>query len=263
MLVVEVEGIIKILALRSNRKNFALLIKKSLKFWELETHHEEDLISSCEASNKFNYIIFAVTAAAVGYDGILLSCIVMLEVQFKLLNNKLGTLFVGRKHQTIDVDEDIRKCLDHHNYLLKFVDHSNKTYSLTLLVYLGNVILAMCVEFYTVSKQISPGITSKALLYIATILFQFFFFYCMPGQLLANESEITPNVVFSNNWEDISSPSVKCAIKLIIQRCQKPVSVLAGGIFPINLGSGLAEYSSETVCDIEIVESVKELNTVY
>nr|CAI5843586.1 unnamed protein product [Callosobruchus analis] len=203
-----------------------MLINKSLKFWDLEDY-EEELISSCEKSYKFvtamlyllpaaalgncfafnatalflgdevrflfpiykpsfipgfviylaqNYIIFGVTAATLSYDGILLSCIVMLEVQFKLLNNKLRTLFVGQEHHIINVDEDIRKCVDHHNYLLK----------------------------------ISSG------------------------------SEKTPNVVFSNNWEDISSPSVKCTIKLIIQRCQKPVSILAGGIFPINLGSGLA-----------------------
>ncbi|VEN35764.1 unnamed protein product [Callosobruchus maculatus] len=169
-----------------------------------------------------------------------------MEVQFKLLNEKLGTLFVGHKHHIIDVDKEIRKCVDHHNYLLKFVDHSNKTYSLTLLVYLGNVVFAMCVEFYTVSKQISSAVTSKALVYISTILFQFFFFYCMPAQLLANESELTPNVVFANNWEDLSSPSVKCAIKLIIQRCRKPVSVLAGGIFPINLESGLVTLKTIT-----------------
>ncbi|CAH1984295.1 unnamed protein product [Acanthoscelides obtectus] len=188
-----------------------------------------------------NYVLVLVVTAVVAHDGILITCIIMAQVQFKLINNKLAKLFVkNQQYRKNDFDKSIKECVDHHNYLLEFVSYTNRTFSSTLLAYLAIVILAMCVEFYTVSKQISLEATLKALIYISAVLFQLVCFNCMPGQLLTNETEKTSEVAFYSNWEEVSSPSVMCAVKMIIHRTQKPVFISAGGILSINMGTGMA-----------------------
>nr|CAI5847037.1 unnamed protein product [Callosobruchus analis] len=81
-------------------------------------------------------------------DVIVLNILTMTKLQFKILRYEFENIFYDDHGKNRDIRLKIKKCCDHHTFLLEFREMLNNTFSLLMLIYMGVIILILCIEMY-------------------------------------------------------------------------------------------------------------------
>ncbi|CAH2002728.1 unnamed protein product [Acanthoscelides obtectus] len=134
------------------------------------------------------------------------------------------------------------KCDDQLSFLLRFKTLINNTFSTVVLMYLGIVVLILCLEmYYTMTMDTFQEII-RAVVYAALMFFEFFICYCIPAQALIDESEKLVEGLYNSNWYEHmgSSASYGKAMTLLQGKSQMRVMFTIGGFLNLNMQTGLA-----------------------
>ncbi|XP_018561953.2 uncharacterized protein LOC108904055 [Anoplophora glabripennis] len=177
--------------------------------------------------------VFGVHGPIVGMDLFTLALFLLVKLQFDMLNQEIQRMFQNMKES--EINQRIKKIVDHHNFILDYVNRINNTLSEGMLLYVVNVLLAMCVEMYIASVQKSIMAAIKAIMYASTGVLQYCICYCLPAQAVTDEAELTSNYVYFNNWDNHPVSSVKVAQTMMLARAQQQTLILAGGFIKFDL----------------------------
>ncbi|KAJ8917578.1 hypothetical protein NQ315_000061 [Exocentrus adspersus] len=193
--------------------------------------------------------VYGVYLPVPGIDMFIVTTFILTKIQFKMLNEEIGRIFSeGSGPNIVDVNTRLKKCADHHVFLLDYVNRINTTFSTGMLGYVAIIVLSMCVEMYIVlSTQTSIVSFIKGAMYIANGLIQYILCYCIPAQAITDEADRTANYTYFNNWHEHLTPSMKTAQIMIISRAQKKTLILAGGFIKVDLEACLkvSRHTSE------------------
>nr|CAI5852660.1 unnamed protein product [Callosobruchus analis] len=95
---------------------------------------------------------FGLVSTEISMDVIIFSIVSLTALQFKLLQYEMENIFSldhKKEHPSRSVLSDkIRRCTNHHTFLLDFRTTLNSAFSGLLLVYMGVVVLILCIEMY-------------------------------------------------------------------------------------------------------------------
>ncbi|CAH1980184.1 unnamed protein product [Acanthoscelides obtectus] len=115
-----------------------------------------------------------------------------------------------------------------------FASLINQTFTVSMVVYVGNIVSLLCIYMYHLSIMTTPNIyTIRDFFVLLLTLYGFVICYCWPAQNFADENEKIRDSVYSSNWYEylrFSKP-----ILMIMKRLELKVSISAGGIANINL----------------------------
>ncbi|KAJ8919414.1 hypothetical protein NQ315_016508 [Exocentrus adspersus] len=131
----------------------------------------------------------AIIIPAISLDLFILSLMILVSTQFKIVNTEFERLFndvIPEKDLTV-TKRSIKETVDHHSFLLDFVNRMNNVFSASLLIYLGVIVLSVCTEMYLISVQDSFKKCIQPAAYIVQGLVQYAFCYCLPAQIMTNE----------------------------------------------------------------------------
>nr|CAI5837750.1 unnamed protein product [Callosobruchus analis] len=121
----------------------------------------------------------------ISMDFIIFSMVSLTALQFKLLAYEMNNIFALEDDLTINAR--FKKCNDHLTFLLSFRTLLNDTFSVVVLMYLGVIILILCIEIYFIMSMDSLEEIIRAVVYAALMFFEFFICYCFPAQALVDE----------------------------------------------------------------------------
>ncbi|CAG9854801.1 unnamed protein product [Phyllotreta striolata] len=192
------------------------------------------------------YGIACMFCAVVGFDSFFTTLIILSTFQWRMLNSELRRVLempVRNESDRVTAKNRMRKCINHHNFLLKYVKDINDTMSLGLLLYLGVIVLANCVEFFAISVGLPTNEFLKSITYVNAMTYEFVVFYIIPGQLLGSEASRTEEVIFKSDWL-ANFEMNKPVIMMISSINQKPATVNAFGLIDMCYGSGLRAYKA-------------------
>nr|CAI5852655.1 unnamed protein product [Callosobruchus analis] len=134
---------------------------------------------------------FGLVSTEISMDVIIFSIVSLTALQFKLLQYEMENIFSldhKKEHPSRSVLSDkIRRCTNHHTFLLDFRTTLNSAFSGLLLVYMGVVVLILCIEMYFLFVLDDLEDIMRALIYAMLMFFEFFMFYCVPAQELMEE----------------------------------------------------------------------------
>nr|CAH7744864.1 unnamed protein product [Callosobruchus chinensis] len=82
----------------------------------------------------------------VSLDVIVLNILTMTKLQFRLLRYEVEKIFSNNNERSEDFNLKMRRCNEHHTFLLGA--KVNDTFSSLMLIYMGVVILILCIEMY-------------------------------------------------------------------------------------------------------------------
>nr|CAI5829641.1 unnamed protein product [Callosobruchus analis] len=125
----------------------------------------------------------------VSLDVIVLNILTMTKLQFRLLRYEVEKIFSYTSEKRENFSLKIKRCNEHHTFLLGFRAMVNDTFSSLMLIYMGVVILILCIEMYLMMSMDSLADILGAALYAAQMFFEFFVCYCFPAQDLTDEVE--------------------------------------------------------------------------
>ncbi|CAH1099578.1 unnamed protein product [Psylliodes chrysocephalus] len=192
------------------------------------------------------YTMVVIYCGCISFDAFFGSTIVLMAIQFKMLNKEIQRVLastpLNEKDQLL-VRKKLKRCIEHHNFLLNFVKKINNTISLGLLLYIGVIILSNCVEFFAIVSGQPINEFVKSLFYIISLTNQFVAYYIVPGQLLTAEAEKMEKVAFESQWYR-NLKFNKPIINMISCMGQRKVHVHAFNVINLSFASGLQAYKT-------------------
>ncbi|XP_023016125.2 odorant receptor 63a [Leptinotarsa decemlineata] len=194
-----------------------------------------------------DYAFLIIYVACVSFDIFFATLVVLTKVQFQLLNQEIRRVVAIN----IEADEDanfvrnkLKKCVDHHNFLLEFVKKINNTMSNAVLMYFLILIFSICVEMFLLSNRKTVKEFFKYIFYSVSLSNEFVVFYCLPSQLLTSEAEESIYYVYDSQWYENLSNTTKCIINMISLRGQRKVFITSGKFVNLSMESCLAAYKT-------------------
>nr|CAH7750494.1 unnamed protein product [Callosobruchus chinensis] len=183
---------------------------------------------------------YCLVVVEIAMDFFIFSLISLTALQFKLLAYEMTNIFELEDDSIIN--DRFKRCNDQLSFLLSFRALLNNTFSVVLLMYLGIIVLILCVEIYLIMSMDSLEEIIRAVVYAALMFFEFFICYCFPAQASVDESEKVVEALYNSKWyENMGSRSPYAKATLLLQgKCQIEVIFTAGGFLELNLQTALS-----------------------
>ncbi|KAG5877777.1 hypothetical protein JTB14_003174 [Gonioctena quinquepunctata] len=214
---------------------------------------EEILPARCYRPEWLNYYILlfcqeficllTVLLPISAMDFIFMTTVRLTRIQFRILNREMEQIFDGVKEEDTRekkriFDRRIKRCVDHHDFLLRYGQQINETFSMSVLLFLIIIILSMCVEMYSLSTETNWEGRRRALVYTVTGCIEFLVCYCYPCQDLMDESLRISNSVYTSKWYE--HPEFGRHVLSIVKCGQRIRPIKAGKFSNLDLGTGLS-----------------------
>nr|ALR72571.1 odorant receptor OR28 [Colaphellus bowringi] len=163
-------------------------------------------------------------------DVLILTLLILTQIQFRMLNEKIQTIHDNE----VDFHDRLKECVDHQNFLMDFVDRFSKVFSKTILLFIGNIILSLCMCMYIITTESANiNVQMEALFHLIAGLNEICLCYSIPAQTLMNEAdEVGKNAYFSKWYEH---PKDAKLILQIMIRDQKRMVITAGDFVRIDM----------------------------
>ncbi|XP_044258923.1 odorant receptor Or1-like [Tribolium madens] len=130
--------------------------------------------------------------------------------------------------------DNIKKCIDHHNAILRFVQYYENVYSSVVFTQFTASVIVVCVSCLQLI-MVEPFTFNffGMITFLLTMLLEIFL-YCYFGSTLYEESNSLTNAVCMGKWYNYDLQSKKLLI-ILMERSKKPIVVTAGKILDLSL----------------------------
>ncbi|RZC39042.1 7tm 6 domain containing protein, partial [Asbolus verrucosus] len=181
--------------------------------------------------------VISLAVVTLGIDSLIAALNMFIAAQFDILNNDLRNLHPvnnNNNNNSIDVVNDLKKCVHHHREILKFADYANRFYNWLLLVqfFVGGVSIGLSMFQLTLVIPFSPEF--YMLLTYGTAISVQVFMYCWFGNQIEVKSSDLSYSVFESDWTDLP-PEVMKNFIIFTMRIQRPLKIAALNLFYLSL----------------------------
>ncbi|KAF2886695.1 hypothetical protein ILUMI_19478 [Ignelater luminosus] len=163
-------------------------------------------------------------------------------VQFKILCYHIEHLAAddgNLQEKELNFSNKMKKYVDQHRFLIKFVDEFQSLYSTIMLVQYSTVCLLLCIELYAAMESYTIQFVVRYATMGGIILMQLIF-YCIPANYITDEAMAVSNAAYFSKWYSDCFPSMKQPLLLMIQKSQQEITIKAGGVITMNAPTVLA-----------------------
>ncbi|KAG5898285.1 hypothetical protein JTB14_008628 [Gonioctena quinquepunctata] len=170
-----------------------------------------------------------------GSDMLFLGLVKLTQIQFKLLNQEMKTIFDEINDDDFEevTKRRLSRCIRHHLFLLDFGKRIGNIFSVGIFVYVVVLVLHMCVEMYLSSVLTSPFMYIQSIFISMAGVYIFGFVYCIPAHSLVDEAEKVSYSIFSSKWYE--HPKYAKEIMMIMIGSKTNLTIKACGILNIDL----------------------------
>ncbi|XP_030377828.1 odorant receptor 30a [Scaptodrosophila lebanonensis] len=164
------------------------------------------------------------------YSNLVVTCTLFAILMCRVLQHKLVSL---KSVRGAEVRQQIVWCIE---YQLKVVNFVNQMNSLTNALYLVEFLCfgaMLCVLLFSLIIAQTIGQTIIVIAYVIMIFSNSIVLYYVANELYYESFHVSI-AAYESNWLDFDVDTQKM-LKLLILRSQKPLAVLVGGVYPMNL----------------------------
>nr|AJF23790.1 olfactory receptor OR18 [Planotortrix octo] len=179
----------------------------------------------------------------IAVDSVVLSMIMFGCAELEIIMNKVeqiqkvplsGKLKQDEREQRIrDNCELFKKCIKHHQEVIRFIDIVEDTFHANIFFQLSGSVAIICIIGLRISI-VEPGSMQfiSMLNYMMTMLSQLFL-YCWCGNELTIRSELLRDVMYLSPWYEQSNP-FRRLLWVAMERMKKPILFKAGHYIPLS-----------------------------
>ncbi|VEN59369.1 unnamed protein product [Callosobruchus maculatus] len=176
-------------------------------------------------------VIFSIVA----FDLLVRTFLVLAEAQFKMLNQEFLLLYDQHELDQGLLYQRIRKCVQHHSFLIDFMNDFSDTFSTALLFFVGNITMSLCTCMYAI---VQDHFNISHWVHLVAGLNMIYTCYSWPAQDLMNQANEVPNSIYSSHWQNHLASAKH--LLMALPGCQKPFEVKAGRLLTVDMGMFLA-----------------------
>ncbi|XP_050514050.1 odorant receptor Or2-like isoform X1 [Diabrotica virgifera virgifera] len=194
-----------------------------------------------------SYALFVVCFGIIPFDISVVYMLCLISVQWKSLNIEIKNIL----DSNIDTLEDQQlfkakaiRCVEHHNFLKRYIEDYNKSLSLGLLAYILVFVISNCLNAFIISSGPELRELVRRSLYQCNLSNQFILLYAIPAQFLSTETQISEEIVFDTKWYNTACKDKKLFIWMISSVAKREVALKAGKILTVNYEFTFKMYRS-------------------
>ncbi|XP_071054663.1 odorant receptor 22c-like [Onthophagus taurus] len=176
-----------------------------------------------------NIAAFVLVWGIYTFDGFFAGSVIQLIGQLKLIKHKLENLKFEND------EENLIEIIDHHNFILDFINDINTLYSNILFTQFSSLIFSMCIGSFLLTLHGTPTVNTltQYVVYL-TCMFTQVFVFSYGGQVILDETASVADVAYQTNWFH-ASVSMQKSISTIILRSQQETKISVGGFSNLDL----------------------------
>ncbi|VEN59367.1 unnamed protein product [Callosobruchus maculatus] len=183
-------------------------------------------------------ISFAINSVFCCFDVLMMTLLTLAQVQFRMLNDRIDQIYNLNRPQKIR--KNMRECINHYNFLIDFTSRFKRAFSITLLLFVGNISISLCICMYVISTDPPLHVVIEAFLHLVAGLNMIYICYSAPAQGLMDEANRVSRSIYFSAWYHFPSDSKDVLTFLI--GTQKKYEISAGGIVRIDMEMFMAVY---------------------
>ncbi|RZC37729.1 7tm 6 domain containing protein [Asbolus verrucosus] len=170
----------------------------------------------------------------VNIDSLIAALNMYIGAQFDILCDNLRNFYDNSRDSPTDVEEKLKKCINHHREILKFASYANKFYNWLIFeeFFVGGISIGLSMFQLTVVVPFSSEFHSF-ISYSTAISVQVFM-YCWFGNEIEVKSSKLPYAIFESDWTNLP-PKIKKELLIFLIRVQQPLKMSAFGLFYLSL----------------------------
>ncbi|RZC36365.1 7tm 6 domain containing protein, partial [Asbolus verrucosus] len=190
----------------------------------------------------YGWVIFFACAIDFGADAFFCSVCVPVLVQFKLLADRFRSL--EWSSGTREVNKQMKKYIEHHDFLLKYCGEINRLFSGMFLLYFVISIAAACMQiFIFMQDEIEVFNRIKCLMYFMAHVIQSVI-YCTNAELISEAASAVGDAIYDSKWYDANMVHFRNSLAFIIARAQRKVTFSGYGLVWINLSTSVLIFKT-------------------
>ncbi|RZB39074.1 7tm 6 domain containing protein [Asbolus verrucosus] len=170
----------------------------------------------------------------VNIDSLIAALNMYVGAQFDILCDDLRHFNETGENVSINFNEKLKKCIQHHREILQFAQYTNDFYNWLIFVefFVGGISIGLAMFQLTLVVPFSSEFHSF-ITYVYAISVQTFM-YCWFGNEIELKSTKLPYAVFESDWIGLPSDIRKKMI-IFLLRTHKPLKMSAFGLFYLSL----------------------------
>ncbi|XP_056643867.1 odorant receptor 63a-like [Diorhabda sublineata] len=179
------------------------------------------------------------------FDTIVGSLTILTAMQWKLLNGRFQEILnriVDTPEDKVMLQKELGKCVDHHNFLIRYVSRLNDALFFALAPYVLIIVVSNCSELFIISLSPPTPLLIKCITYVIALLNEYIMFYCIPGQILTVEAEKTVQYIFASKWYANSSCLKKPIINIVTMMSRRQIGINVSKIMNLNFENMLKSF---------------------
>ncbi|XP_023309849.1 odorant receptor 49b-like [Anoplophora glabripennis] len=185
------------------------------------------------------YLVFLGSSAFIALNLFACSLIVLVAVQFRLLNLKIKYLNLEDIENSQDFNRFVRelKCIvNYQQFLMRYVKDLNKLFCVPVAFLMIISVIILCSNMYILSTNQGTVVDrSRIMVTSSCVIVEYFLVYGLPAQLLMDESAATADMIYHEcKWYLPKLRPLRKDFLIMIFHSQKSICLRAGNYHVIN-----------------------------
>ncbi|CAL7937540.1 unnamed protein product [Xylocopa violacea] len=174
------------------------------------------------------------------FDNVLYMLCMLISEQFKILQNKFGTIFDPPGEESIRSYRIFKSCIVYHHLLLSYVQKLECVFTFPLMSQLLISSIVLCVSGFQLTME--DGVFVKKFMFVTYVLgaLMQIFLITLNCDNITKQSDAVGKAIYSCNWEGTSHSEfhrLKKDIIIVMLRTRRPCHMTAAKFFPISIES--------------------------
>ncbi|XP_068622837.1 odorant receptor 46a-like [Battus philenor] len=212
-------------------------VYKSPAYGLIYLHHIYYKPATCIIDGVMDTMLAAFIASAIGQIEILSFNLRNFKVLAERQRMKKSKIGIPLKNN--DTKNILKKCIKHHNAILRYVTMIENAFSLASALQFMLSVMVLClvgVHFFSIENPSSHCMQIMWMaVYLKCMLTEVFILCWFGNELILKSLELR-NAAFDSPWVD-EDRETKLYIIIFMERCKRPLIVTAGKIFSLSLST--------------------------
>ncbi|XP_049814411.1 odorant receptor Or2-like [Schistocerca nitens] len=139
---------------------------------------------------------------------------------------------------TIEAYKQLRLCIRTHHDITRFIGYLESVMNPIAMMQLAIGVFNGCMMIFPAAYSDESGALLKVLVCAPAVSMQLLL-YCVGAHSVWEQGELVSTAAYSCDWPD-ANISFQKALLLVMVRGQRPLTLTAGGIYPIQRGTFLS-----------------------
>ncbi|CAH1141813.1 unnamed protein product, partial [Phyllotreta striolata] len=129
------------------------------------------------------------------------------------------------------------KCVEQHQFLLRFVKKTNKIFNIAFVIQFSASIVCICIANMMLVQSTGNQLYTPFVFMVSYL--NELLIYCFTSNMLSYEAELLPEFIYRSNWKSLENKETRRDVMFLLMHSQRPLQMTVMSLYEVNMTSYL------------------------